>query len=100
MATSTESVLEDLQRVVAELEGLVKSAAEAAGECAGDAAEGLKERIEDARDRLSDIENAARKNVKRGVRAADRYVRDNTWESLGTAAAIAFLAGFLVGRRD
>jgi ElaB/YqjD/DUF883 family membrane-anchored ribosome-binding protein len=100
MASSTERVLEDLQRVVGELEGLVKGAAESAGECAGDAAEGLKEGIEDARERLSDIEDAARKNLKRGLRVADRYVRDNTWESLGTAAAIAFLAGFLVGRRD
>lgn len=34
------------------------------------------------------------------LRAADRYVHHNAWESLGAAAALAFLAGFLVGRRD
>jgi ElaB/YqjD/DUF883 family membrane-anchored ribosome-binding protein len=100
MATHNERILEDLERVGAELEGLVKSVADSAGEKAGDAADALKDRLGEARERLSRAERLARRNVKRGLGAADRYVRGNAWESLAAAAAIAFLAGFLMGRRD
>jgi ElaB/YqjD/DUF883 family membrane-anchored ribosome-binding protein len=71
MASSTERVLEDLQRVVQKLEGLMTDAAETAG-----------------------------RDVRRGIRRADRYVRDNAWESVAAVAAIAFIAGLLLGRRD
>jgi ElaB/YqjD/DUF883 family membrane-anchored ribosome-binding protein len=100
MATGTERVLDELQHVAAELEGLLKGAADAAGESAGDAAHALNDRLARARDRLSDAEKTAKQNVERGLRTANRYVRHNAWESLGAAAALAFLAGFLLGRRD
>lgn len=100
MASSTERVLDDLQRVIGELEGILKSAAEAAGECAGDAARGLQDRIGQARVRLADVEETARKRVRRGLRTTDRYVRDNAWETLGAVAVVAFVAGLLMGRRE
>jgi ElaB/YqjD/DUF883 family membrane-anchored ribosome-binding protein len=34
------------------------------------------------------------------AKAADRYVRDHAWVSIGVAAAIAFLLGALSTRRD
>ena len=70
MATNTERVLDDLQRVVGQFEGMMKDAAESAG-----------------------------KDVRRGLRSADRYVRDNAWESVAAVAALAFIAGLLLGRR-
>ena len=33
------------------------------------------------------------------VGEADRYVRDNPWQSIGIAAGVAFVIGVLVGRR-
>jgi ElaB/YqjD/DUF883 family membrane-anchored ribosome-binding protein len=100
VAGISERVLEDLHAVVGELEGVIKSAAGAAGECTHGAEQGLKDRIEGARDRISDIEGTARKLMRRGLRTADRYARDNVWQSLGAVAAVAFLAGLLVGRRN
>jgi ElaB/YqjD/DUF883 family membrane-anchored ribosome-binding protein len=100
MATGTDRVLDELRHVIAELESLVKSAAGAAGENAGDATRALKDKLARTRDRLSDVEKTTRKNVRHGMSAADRYVHHNAWSSLGTAAALAFLAGFFVGRRD
>lgn len=99
MATHNERILEDLKRVGAELEGLVNGVAEAAGETASDAADTLKDKLGEARDRLSRAEKLARKNVKHGLGATDHYVRGNAWESVAIAAAVAFLAGLLVGRR-
>jgi ElaB/YqjD/DUF883 family membrane-anchored ribosome-binding protein len=100
MATGTDRIHDKLQHVVAELEGLVKSVAGAAGESAGDATRALTDKLARTRDRLSNVEQTTRQNVRHGLRAADRYVHHNAWESLGAAAALAFLAGFFVGRRD
>lgn len=71
MASNTERVLEDLQRVLGELESMMSDAVETAG-----------------------------KDVRRGMRRADRYVRHNAWESVAAVAAVAFIAGLLLGRRD
>ena len=100
MASSTEQVLEDLQRVVGELGAMARSAAEGAGECAEDAAQGLKEKIEQARDCISDVERSAGRKFRRGWHAADRRVRDNPWGSVAAVAAVAFIAGLLLSRRD
>jgi ElaB/YqjD/DUF883 family membrane-anchored ribosome-binding protein len=100
VASSSERVLEDLHAVVGELEGIIKGTADAAGECTHGAMQGLKDRIEAARHRISEIERTALKDVRRGLRTADRYARDNVWQSLGVVAAVAFLAGLLVGRRN
>ena len=70
MTSSTEQVLEDLRRVAGELEEMMKDAADSAG-----------------------------KDVRRGLRQADRYVRHNAWESVAAVAAVAFIAGLLLGRR-
>jgi len=88
MAISTEPVLEDLQRVVGELEGMARSATER-----------IEEKIGEARDRISDAERSAGKKIRRGLHTAGRHVRDNPWELVATVAAVAFMAGLLLGRR-
>ena len=100
MASSRETVFDDLQRIVGELEGIARGAAHAAGERMDDAASGLKQNYEAARDRLSHAGEAACSHVRRGLHAADRRVRRAPWESIGAVAAIAFIAGLLIGRRD
>jgi ElaB/YqjD/DUF883 family membrane-anchored ribosome-binding protein len=37
--------------------------------------------------------------VRAAADAADDYVRDNPWQAVGIAAGVAFLVGYLIGRR-
>ena len=99
MAGSVERVLKDLHEVIVEIEGLVKETTAAAGDGASGATQGLQAILTRTRARLADLEKTVKHDVQRSARAADRYVHDNAWKSLATAAAAALLMGVLLGRR-
>lgn len=100
MSSNTERTLNDLNRLIGDLESLVKGAAGAAAEGAGEAREKLSAGLADARERLEAAEDQVREGVKQGARRADRYVRENPWPAIGIAAAAAFLLGVLLSRRN
>jgi ElaB/YqjD/DUF883 family membrane-anchored ribosome-binding protein len=94
-----EQLMANLRRVIADAEELLAATADENG---GKLTE-LRERIEDhlrvARDKLADAEEAVRAQARRVAYAADDYVHDNPWSSIGAAAALGILIGVLVGRR-
>ncbi|MFO1504061.1 MAG: DUF883 family protein [Steroidobacteraceae bacterium] len=98
--SNTERTLNDLNKLIGDLESLLKGAAGAAAEHAGEAREKLSAGLADARERLEAVEDKVRVGVKRTARDADRYVRDNPWPAIGVAAAVAFVLGVLVSRRN
>jgi ElaB/YqjD/DUF883 family membrane-anchored ribosome-binding protein len=49
--------------------------------------------------RLQQKSRALLEETKQACAATDRYVHDNPWTSLGVAAAVGMLIGFLVGQR-
>jgi ElaB/YqjD/DUF883 family membrane-anchored ribosome-binding protein len=100
MVGGVEQLLEDLQHVMTEIEGLVKETAATAGDGAGDAVQGLEAILTRSRRRLRKLEKEVRHDVGQRVHSADRYVRENTWRSLAMAAGAAFVVGVLLGRRD
>jgi ElaB/YqjD/DUF883 family membrane-anchored ribosome-binding protein len=100
MSMGSARVLDELQKIMSELEQLVKATLSGAGEQADEAARGLRDGINRARDRLAAFERAFGREFKHGVRTADRYAHDNTWVAIGIAAGAAFLLGVLVARRD
>ena len=100
MSSNTERTLNDLNKPVGDLEALLKGAAGAAAEQAGEAGEKLSAGLAQARERIEAVEDKLRDGVKHGARRADRYVHDNPWPAIGIAAAAAFLLGVLISRRD
>ena len=100
MKTQTGQVVGELQKLLAEFEALAKSALEAAGDKAGNAAEELGTGLNAARERLADLEEDLGQQVKHGVSTTDRYVRDRPWMAVGIAAAVAFVLGVAVSRKD
>ena len=96
---SVEKLMEDLRRVVVDVEGLVKATAGQAGEKLGEARAKAEDTLRVARERLSDLEEQAREKAVEAAGEADRLVRDNPWQAVGIAAGVAFLLGILVSRR-
>jgi ElaB/YqjD/DUF883 family membrane-anchored ribosome-binding protein len=94
-----ERLLDDLRRVMTEIETLVADAAGQAGDSASVVEQGLQTRLRHVRGRLGDLEKTIKRDVQQGARAADQYVRENAWTSVAGAAAVAFVLGVLVGRR-
>jgi ElaB/YqjD/DUF883 family membrane-anchored ribosome-binding protein len=96
---SVEKLMEDLRRVVVDVEGLVKATAGQAGEKLGEARAKAEDTLRAARARLSSLEESAREKAVEAAGEADRLVRDNPWQAVGIAAGVAFLLGILVSRR-
>jgi ElaB/YqjD/DUF883 family membrane-anchored ribosome-binding protein len=99
MKNKTEQALDDLHKLVADLEALFKSATGAAAEQAGEAREKLSAGLAEARERLASVDETITDGVKHGAQRADRYLRDNPWPAIGIVAAGAFLLGVLLSRR-
>jgi len=100
MTSNAEHLLSQLHKLLSDLEGLAKSAADTAGQEGEEAAGRLKETLASARTRIRDAEHELQRNVARGARAADDYVHQNAWVSVGVAAAVGFLLGALTSHRD
>lgn len=96
---STEQLLEDLRVVVQDAEALLRATAGQAGERVQEARAQAEASVRQARERIGVLERTLAGQAKAAAREADRYVRDNPWQSLGIAAGVAFLAGLLVARK-
>ncbi|CAM3896010.1 DUF883 family protein [Roseateles saccharophilus] len=59
----------------------------------------IRERLDDAKERLLDAQHEAVRRAKAAATATDDYVHDNPWQAIGVAAAIGLALGVLIGRR-
>jgi ElaB/YqjD/DUF883 family membrane-anchored ribosome-binding protein len=100
LSNPKETVVDELHKLIAEFEGMAKSALAAAGQQAGGVAEELSAGLKTARERLTEFEQDVGHELKHGAHAADRHVRERPWMAIGIAAAAAFLIGVAVARRD
>ena len=102
MTTDTankEKLIADFKVVVADAEELLRATASQAGDKATELRAKMQTRLADAKVRLADAEVALVDKAKLVGRAADDYVHDNPWRSVGVAAGIGLIVGLLIGRR-
>lgn len=94
-----DKLIEDLKVVAADVEELLRATASQTGEKVAAARARAEESLRATKARLQEAgeEVAARTRIAAG--AADDYVRDNPWQSIGIAAGVGFLLGILVSRR-
>jgi ElaB/YqjD/DUF883 family membrane-anchored ribosome-binding protein len=59
----------------------------------------IRDRLDDAKERLADAQHEAVRKAKEAAGAANDYVHDNPWQAVGVAAAIGLALGVLIGRR-
>ena len=98
-AAQTDKLMADLRLVVADAEELLRSTAGQAGEGAAELRDRVQASLAGARAGLADAQEAAISRARAAGRAADDYVHDNPWRSIGIAAGFGLLVGLLIGRR-
>ncbi len=96
---SKDKLISDFKVVVADAEELLRATANQAGDMATELRGKIQTRLADAKVRLADAEAVMVDKAKLVGRAADDYVHDNPWRSVGVAAGIGLIVGLLIGRR-
>ena len=96
---STDKLMNDLRVVVADAEALLRATAGQAGEKMAEVRARAEESLRAARSSLEDTGADVAARARAGADAADAYVRENPWASIGIAAGAGFLIGYLIGRR-
>lgn len=98
-AAQRERVMADLRVVIADAEELLRLGAEQTGAAATEWRAKVEARLADAKASLLDMQDAAIERAKAAGRAADEYVHENPWRSIGVAAGVGLVVGLLIGRR-
>ncbi len=98
-AAQTDKLMADLRLVVTDAEELLRTTAGQAGEGAAELRDKVRVSLARARDGLAEAQEAAFSRAKAAGLAADDYVHDNPWRSIGVAAGFGLLVGLLIGRR-
>jgi ElaB/YqjD/DUF883 family membrane-anchored ribosome-binding protein len=98
-AEQRQRLMDDLRAVIADAEELLSLSKDQAGEGAARLRERVQERLIRARSHLADFQDGAFERVKAAGVAADDFVHDKPWPSIGLAAGIGLLVGLLIGRR-
>jgi len=96
---SKDKLVADVKLVIADAEELLRATAGQAGEKIAEIRATATDRIAGAKIRLAELESVMVDRAKLAGRAADDYVHDNPWRSVGIAAGIGLIAGLLIGRR-
>jgi len=96
---SGEKLGTDLKVVLADVEALLKQAADSTGQQAAELRERAAENLHRASLRLSEARVAAAEKSRAAARRADDWVHENPWAAVGAAAGVGFLLGMLVSRR-
>lgn len=95
-----EKLMDDFKAVINDAEELLKATASQTGERAAAARARVEESIRATRERLADLQGDVADRARAAAHATDQIVHDNPWKAVGIAAAVGFLLGLLVHRRD
>jgi ElaB/YqjD/DUF883 family membrane-anchored ribosome-binding protein len=96
---TTDQLLADLKTVMNDAEALLRATSTQTGDKIQEVRARAEESLRQAKQRLSSIEDEALRRAREVADAADDYVRDNPWQSVGIAAGVGLLVGLLLARR-
>lgn len=95
---SSEKLAADVRAVIGDAEELLRQSATATGEQATQLRERAMALLRDARDRAHQLQEKAIVKGRAAAHAADDYVHENPWRSIGVAFGVGLLVGLLVNR--
>lgn len=97
--TTKEKLVEDLKVVLHDADLLLRETAGQVGEKAREARERLERGMKTAKQRLTDLQEQSVEQAKVAAKAADEFVQDHPWQSVGVAFAVGALIGVIISRR-
>jgi len=92
-AQQTAALAEELRNVMRQAEKLVAALSEDREEALVEVRERLSIALAEGKERLADFEKQARHLGDTAGRAADQFVRDNPWTTVGVGAAMGLILG-------
>jgi ElaB/YqjD/DUF883 family membrane-anchored ribosome-binding protein len=92
-AAQGAALAEELRNVVRQAEKLVLAIGEDREEVLGELRERLSLALEEARNRLAEFEEQARRLRENTGAVVDELVRDNPWTAVGIGAAVGLILG-------
>lgn len=95
-----ERVIKDFKAVLTDTEELLKATANQTGERITTARAHMEASLAATKKQLAGLEEDMVEKTREAARAADQLVHENPWKSVGIAAAVGFLLGMLIHRRD
>ena len=96
---TTDQLVSDLKTVMEDAEALLKATSTLTGEKIQEVRARAEESLRQAKVRLTEVEEEAMRRAREVADAADEYVRENPWQSVGIAAGIGLVVGMLLARR-
>ena len=94
-----DKLMSDLRVVITDAEELLRMTADQAGEAAADVRGRVQAKMNQAKADLIRLQDTAVAKAKAAGLAADEFVHDNPWKSIGVAAGVGLALGLLVSRR-
>jgi len=94
-----DKLMSDLRVVIADAEELLRMTADQAGQGAADLRSRVLARMQQAKMELANLQHAVVVKAQAAGHAADEFVHENPWKSIGAAAGIGLVVGLLIGRR-
>lgn len=96
---TTDKLFSDLQTVIEDAEALLQATASQTGEKIEAVRSRARTSLNQARQRLSEVQVKAADQARQAAESADEYVHKNPWQAVGIAAGIGLLVGVLINRR-
>lgn len=96
---TNQQLIDDFSLVVSDAEALIKATASQGGEALALVREKAEASLAMAKTKLVDAKAALAAHSREAVQEADNYVHENPWQSIGMAAGVGLIIGFLMGRR-
>lgn len=91
-------LIQDFNAVVSDAEALLKATANQSGDKLAEVRTKVGESIRAVKASLEEAESALLDKSKAAAKATDVYVHENPWQSVGVAAAVGFVIGWLAKR--
>lgn len=94
---TSSQLIEQFNAVVTDMEQLLKSVLAAGGEKAGALRAKAERGLENSKDRMRELQQAAADKVEMASNSTDEYVHEHPWQAIGAAAGLALAASVLIG---
>lgn len=102
MTADIDHLVEDVRKLVAELETVMANSKDGAGERVGDglegAAAGLLSALNAAQRRIDDVRAKLERRIGQTAKTVKETVRENPWGAVAIGAGVALLLGLVLSR--